>query len=87
MIMIETLWIDTYTSWVEDKNEKRQEDEEKKSSHGRQKVHNVCVVLVEEQFAHLEFRLLLIDELLGKRHEQQLAAIERAQSPRGSNIF
>ena len=79
--------LDTYTSWVEDKYEKREEDEEEKSSHGRQKVHNVCVVLVEEQFAHLEFRLLLIDELLGKRHEQQLTAIERAQSPRGSNIF
>ena len=61
--------IDTYTSWVEDKNEKRQEDEEKKSSHGRQKIHNVCVVLVEEQFAHLELNirlLLIIDEQLDK---------------------
>ena len=57
------------TSWVEDEYEKRQEDEEKKSSHGRQKVHNVCVVLVEEQFAHLELNirlLLIIDEQLDK---------------------
>ena len=48
------------TSWVEDEYEKRQEDEEKKSSHGRQKVHNVCVVLVEEQFSHLELNICLL---------------------------
>ena len=47
-----------YTSWVEDKYEKRDKDEEKKSTHRRQKVHNVSVVLVEEQFAHLELVLV-----------------------------
>ena len=89
MIMIETLWIDTYTSWVEDKYEKRQEDEEEKSSHRCQKVHNVCVVLVEEQFAHLELNirlLLIIDEQLDKFKTWTtiLTALERAQSPRGN---
>ena len=52
--------IGRHTSWVEDEYEKRKEDEEKKSSHGRQKVHNVCVVLVEEQFFHLELNICLL---------------------------
>ena len=56
-----------YTGWVEDKYEKRDKNEEKKSCHRRQKVHNVSVVLVEEQFAHLELDigLIWVDQPLG----------------------
>ena len=43
-----------FTGRVEEKYEKRHKDEEEKSTHRRQKVDNVCVVLVEEQFGHLE---------------------------------
>ena len=43
-----------FTGRVEEKYEKRHEDEEEKNTHRSQKVDNVCVVLVEEQFGHLE---------------------------------
>ena len=43
-----------FTGRVEEKYEKRHKDEEEKNTHWRQKVDNVCVVLVEEQFGHLE---------------------------------
>ena len=43
-----------FTGRVEEKYEKRHKDEEEENTHRRQKVDNVCVVLVEEQFGHLE---------------------------------
>ena len=53
-----------FTGRVEEKYEKRHKDGEEKNTHWRQKVDNVCVVLVEEQFGHLEKKGNVLKEII-----------------------